>query len=259
MATDRDLEVPPHDFGRPRRRRHVVLLIHGIRTYGEWAQRTAAVLEADPEIRVRPIRYDFFDVLRFLTPVGRVRQKPVDRILALVRDELSRQPASISIVAHSFGTFVASQLLEQDQEIRLRRLVLCGSIVPDGFSWEHYTHRLGTDADDDWHVVNDCGMQDIWPVIAKSITWGFGSSGRFGFGHTRVRDRFFPIGHSGFFEADFARRNWAPYISEGLVVDGVLDRPATSWWISLLTVVKLRYLILLSLVGLGCWVFQLMN
>ncbi len=228
--------------------RHIVFLLHGIRTQGEWAQRTASILESNPQIRARPIRYEFFDVLRFLIPLSIFRERPVRRISRLIRDELSRQPTALSVVAHSFGTFVVAKLLEKEPDIRFHRLIFCGSIVPDTFDWERYGHRLGADCEGDWQVLNDCGMQDLWPVLAKSITWGYGSSGRFGFGHPRVKDRFFNTGHSGFFSQDFVRTYWLPYLSDGVIVQGVLDRSTNPWWVSLLTVFKLRYIAALLIV-----------
>jgi pimeloyl-ACP methyl ester carboxylesterase len=185
--------------------RHIVFLLHGIRAQGEWAQRAASVLESDPTIRARPIRYEFFDVLRFLLPIPQFREKPVKRIARLLRDELSRKPGRISIVAHSFGSYIVLRLLEREPDIHIHRLLLCGSIIPDSFDWGRHGHRLDADRDGDWQVVNDCGMKDVWPVLAKSITWGYGSSGRFGFGHPRVKDRFFDVGHSGFFGESFIR------------------------------------------------------
>jgi hypothetical protein len=226
--------------------RHVVFLLHGIRTQGEWAQRTAAILESDERIRARPIRYEFFDVIRFLTPLSLFRDRPVRRIARLLRDELSRNPASLSIIAHSFGTFVVAKLLEQETDIRFHRLVLCGSIIPDSFDWERYGHRLDSDKDGDWQVVNDCGMRDVWPVLAKSVTWGYGSSGRFGFGHPRVKDRFFDTTHSGFFSSDFVAKYWVPYLSRGEILPGSLDRPTNPWWVSVLTVFKVRYFIVVG-------------
>jgi Putative serine esterase (DUF676) len=100
--------------------RNIVFLVHGIRTQGEWAQRVAAVLESDPTIRARPIRYGFFDVIRFLVPFSSVRQRPIDRITKLLRDELSRGPTKISIVAHSFGTFIVAKILEQQSDFQRR-------------------------------------------------------------------------------------------------------------------------------------------
>jgi hypothetical protein len=98
--------------------------------------------------------------------------------------------------------------------------------------------------------VNDCGTRDIWPVFAGWVTTGYGSSGCFGFGHTRVKDRFFDVGHSGFFAESFIEKYWKPYLSTGQIVGGVLpDRPTAPWWISILTVVKFRWIIVLFLVA----------
>jgi pimeloyl-ACP methyl ester carboxylesterase len=230
------------------KRKHVVFLLHGIRTQGEWAQRTASILESDPLICARPIRYEFFDVVRFLIPFKFLRDQPVRRIASLIRDEMSRKPESFSIVAHSFGTYVVAKILELEADIRFHRLILCGSIVPDKFNWERYGHRIDSDCSENWHVVNDCGMNDIWPVFAKSMTWGYGSSGRFGFGHPRVKDRFFNVNHSGFFSENFIRDYWLPYLSKGEIVEGILDRATTPWWVSVLTIIKLRNLVIILIV-----------
>lgn len=228
-----------------RPRKHVVLLLHGIRTQGEWQQRVAATLENEPTILVRPTRYEFLDVLRFLLPIPPLHRRPIERITRLVRDELTKKPDRLSIVAHSFGTFIVSKILKNEADIDLHRLLLCGSIIPTSFPWELYRHRFSPDTD--WQVVNDCGMSDIWPVLAQSVTWGYGSSGRFGFGHGRVKDRFHTVGHSGFFSEEFVRAYWLPYLTEGRIAAGSLDRPTTPWALSLLTVLKLRYLIIAAL------------
>lgn len=231
-------------------RDHSVLLIHGIRTQAEWAQRVAKVLEDDdPTLRVVPTRYEFFDLIRFLIPSELTRQQAVDTVRRRIRDELSRKPKKLSVIAHSFGTYIVSKVLEQDADVCFERIVLCGSIIPDSFGWESYKHRMGSDADG-WQVLNDCGAKDVLPILAKSVTWGYGSPGRLGFGHGRVRDRFHSVGHSGFFTEKFVRRYWGPYISKGEIVDGNLDtdRPQTPLWMSLLTIIKLRYLLIAAVV-----------
>ncbi len=222
-------------------RQHVILILHGIRTQAEWAQQTAAVLETDPHIRAYPIRYEFFDLIRFLLPTRFLRGRPVRRFVSLLRDELSKRPEKLSVIAHSFGTYIVARTLEEEPDIHFHRLILCGSVVRDDFEWHKYGHRLNSDRDG-FHVVNDCGMHDIWPVMAKSITWGYGSSGRFGFGHPRCKDRYFNVGHSGFFGREFVRDYWLPYLSRGEIVSGILDRPVTPWFVSILTIAKLRYL-----------------
>jgi len=229
---------------------HSVVLLHGIRTQAEWAQKTAAILETDAAIRAVPIRYQFFDLLRFLIPISTFRSPPIQRVTKLIRDELSRNPTHLSVVAHSFGTYILAKILENESDIKFHRVILCGSIISDSFEWEKYAHRISDDSDGDWKIVNDCGMRDILPVIAKSVTWGYGSSGRFGFGHPRVKDRFFDIGHSDYFKEEFVKKNWLPFLSNGRVVEGVLDRATNPWWVSMLTVFKLKYITILIIFAL---------
>ena len=226
------------------RRPHVVFLVHGIRTRAEYMARTTAALETDPTILVREIKYEYFDLIRFLLPIASVRQRPVDRVLKLIRDEKTNEPERISIIAHSFGTYIISRILDEASDIDLHRVVLCGSIIPDDFEWERHRRRLSPG---EWQVVNDCGMADPWPILAKSVTWGYGSSGRFGFGHPRVKDRFHKAGHRDFFSTEFVTNYWLPFLSADVITRGELDRPVTPWWISMLTVVHLKYVLLLVL------------
>jgi len=238
-------------------RKHVVLLIHGIRTRAEWAQRIAAMLETEPGIRVKPVGYGFFDLIRFLLPFGFTRSGPITRVTQQVLDTLDRPEGrpDLSIIAHSFGTYIVAKILEGAPGIRLHRLIFCGAVVPADFRWEIFAHRLAPDASGEWHALNDCGMRDLWPVLAASVTWGYGASGRFGFQHVRVRDRFFDVGHSDYFREDFARHYWLPYLTEGRVVEGELERASTRWIVSVLTVFKLKYvfLALLFLLGAAAW------
>lgn len=231
--------------------RHTVCFIHGIRTRAEWAERSAALLKKfDSSIRAVPLRYGFFDAIRFLLPWSRVRSRPINRISKLLRDEIARNPEKISIVAHSFGTYIFAKILETNSDIKFHRIILCGSIISEDFQWENYSHRLESDVEGHWHVVNDCGMKDIWPVLAASSTWGYGASGRFGFGHGRVKDRFFDAGHGDFFSDDHIKKNWLPYLSMGIVEEGILQRATNPLWVSLLSVLKVRYLAAALIAGL---------
>jgi hypothetical protein len=222
---------------------HVVLIVHGIRTQAEWLERATATLQTEQTIRVVPAGYGYFDLFRFLLPIAAVRQRPIDRIEAKLRDVLQQHPEHLSIVAHSFGTFIVSKIIEQNADIDLYRLILCGSIIPTDFPWERYRHRLAPGEPVAWQAVNDCGMLDPWPVFAQTITWGYGSSGRFGFRHGRVKDRFHKFRHGDFFRKEFVRKSWLPYLADGRIVEGEIERPTTSWLLSILTVVKVPHVI----------------
>lgn len=235
---------------RPAVQPHVVLLVHGIRTQAEWQQAVVEALQADTGIEVIPTRYEYFDALRFLLPFRLTRARPIERIATLVRDVLAREPRPrLSVLAHSFGTYIIGQILREDGDIKLHRLALFGSILPDDYPWELVSGRVE-------QVVNDCGFRDRWPVLAKTVTWGYGSSGAFGFGHPRVRDRFHDLGHSGALSGEFARRYWRPFFAAGKLEKGSSDRSTTPWWLSMLTVVQVKYLLILALAGGSLFAWQ---
>lgn len=221
-------------------KKHKIILVHGIRTQAEWQQRIAKALEVDPELEVMPTSYGFFDVFRFLLPLLWLRKGPINRIKQYIRIVLGDPTTQrLSIIAHSFGSYIISKILEEEPDIRLHGLILCGSVIPDEFQWGHYQHRIGL------KVINDCGDHDIWPILARSCTWGYGSSGRLGFGHPQVTDRFHNAAHSDLFSQEFAQEYWLPYLSNGKIVEGEVERPPTSWLISLLTTgMKIRNILI---------------
>jgi hypothetical protein len=232
---------------------HAIVLIHGIRTQAEWQQRVKNVLERDPAIRVVPVRYEFFDVVRFILPIPFLRQKAVDRVEQGIRDVKNIPGVQrTSLLCHSFGTWIVARLLQTQSDMIFHRIALCGSIVCDDFDWGKYRAQYGEAGSNAIFVVNDCAMSDIWPVLAKSITWGYGSSGRFGFAGARVLDRFHRGGHSSFFTQQFVEDYWLPFFSKGVASGGEMDRPTTSWWISLLTLIRLKYLLIAGIV-LAVW------
>ena len=234
---------------RATERKHVVFLIHGIRTRSEWGERVANTLESDPSVSAAyPIRYGFFDSIRFWIPI--FRKGPVQRIKKLVEDELSREPTDLSVIAHSFGAYIIARVLREQRRIRLRRLILCGSIVPSDFDWGEISDQLEDDISGNVCVVNDCGTRDKWPVVASSVACGYGSSGRFGFGSNRVRDRFFDIGHGGFFEDEFVRDKWLPYIGEGRIVDGEHARKRAPRWLSLVSPHRVLVAVVVTIVAI---------
>jgi hypothetical protein len=221
---------------------HVVVLIHGIRTHAPWAELVKLTLEASPAITsVIPIGYGYFDILRFLIP-GPWRKTPVERIVKELNEIRERWPrASISILAHSYGTYAVTRALWANPHIKLRYLALCGAIVPADFPWGRVAGFQVRE-----HIVNDCGTNDIWPVIANHVTSGYGATGTFGCRTSHVVDRFHPFRHSDFFSKDFAERYWRPLFSENRIVwpEGTSDVPrkATPWWQSALATVRLFWI-----------------
>jgi hypothetical protein len=171
------------------------ILVHGIRTRAEWQNNFAAWVEQTPDqkLDVRPIGYGKFDLVSFWLP-GPTRDKAYSKlrgkILPMIEANarLNRKP---SIVAHSFGTYLMARLLAEETQVEIENLLLCGAIVSENFRSEAVRRQIKG------KIVNDCGTHDVWPVMASATTWGYGSTGTFGFRNGIVADRVhFPLGHS---------------------------------------------------------------
>lgn len=191
---------------------HYVVLIHGIRTHAEWQERLAERLNHVENVKAFPIGYGYFDVFKFWCPLW-TRKAPVERILREIRTLKTQDPnARISIVAHSFGTYIVSKILANETDIKIHRLQLCGSIISPKYRWDQVISRITG------NTVNDAGTKDIWPIMASALSWGYGASGVFGFKTVNVKDRYHDCGHSDFFSDNHMTKYWVPLIIDGQVV-----------------------------------------
>lgn len=226
----------------------VLFLLHGIRTRATWQSEIQPALEAPGRI-VKSLKYSYFDAFRFLVPLESFRRPPVERVVAAYRMMRNSHPHSqVSIVAHSFGSYIVSRILEREDcfDIKFKYIVLCGSIIDENFKWELYSHRYEK-------VVNDFSNSDIWPLLASSSSWGYGASGKYGFGHPCVDDRrHYAFRHSDFLKEKFARKFWRPLFDAAKVVASNPGKVATNRADWLLSVLKLKY------VALGLVVFGLL-
>lgn len=233
---------------------HYVVLVHGIRTHANWAEMVSQELR-DVGIIPIPIRYGYLDALRFWCPFLS-RRRPIRKVLRELRDLRSENPgAEVSTICHSFGTFSIFQcLLEPD--VKLHRVIFCGSIVPLEFRRARFKAQLGSDP-----ILNDCGTKDWWPVIAKTATWGFGPSGTFGFGSVGIRDRFNEYGHSDYFNREFVRTYWIPFLVSGKIVatSSETNRPPPSWLMSVPLWLQLKWVVLMAIAGVAISGFWLLS
>ncbi|HUX91727.1 MAG TPA: alpha/beta fold hydrolase [Gallionellaceae bacterium] len=233
-------------------RENIVVLIHGIMTHAVWQERLMAKLKSEADIVAFPIGYDFLDILRFWCPFF-TRKGPIDKVLHQLRVLRSEHPnADISAVAHSFGTYIMSQILLDNTDIKIHRIQLCGSIISRNFQWDQLKGRIKG------IVVNDAGSRDYWPVFASLFSWGYGASGTFGFKNVLVKDRFYDCGHSDFFEDEHMRKYWIPLLIDGQVVpsDWSQSRPSPNVVISFLNWLPLKILIA---IGIFVWALSKFN
>ena len=233
--------------------KHVVLLVHGIRTFGDWQDRLAArIKEVEPGTEVHIYKYGYFGSIAFLIPFLR---RP---IIKAFQDYLTaRAPvwknARVDIIAHSFGCFVTAWALHRikPQDCpTINTVVLCGSVLKQLFPWDGLVGQekpIG-------RIINECGIKDYWPLIAQLFVWGMGNSGRRGFaGITGVDvgiiNRYHALTHSGFFEGSFMEKHWLPILTGNTYSFGdVLFPPRTLGWSGWLEYygdpLKLAYVIL---------------
>ncbi len=195
---------------------HVIAIIHGIRTTASWAEAVKHVFETADDgstkitgVEAVPLRYGRLDLLRFWLP-GPTRRKPITTVSTALRN-LQGPGITLSVLAHSYGTYIVSKILAEDSDIKIKRLILCGSIVDGDYNW---ALRKGLAE----LPLNDCSPRDILPLFAKCASWGYGASGTEGFRGAGARNRYHPRGHSEYLEESFARRYWKPFFACGEIV-----------------------------------------
>lgn len=214
------------------RKLQVVLLIHGIRTRAYWQHIVRQTFEEDGLVRVVPIGYGRFDVFRFILP-GPSRRKPIDTIHRKIRSAISAyqsDSSEVSIIAHSFGTYSVAKVLQENRDIIIKNLILCGSIISDNYDWGATKRQITG------FLINDYGTLDIWPAVANSVTWGYGNTGTYGFKSPEINDRPHRINHSDFLNKEFSERFWKSAIIEQTVINSDIKNPkdvSSPWYFSI--------------------------
>lgn len=216
--------------------REVVFLIHGIRDRARWQSRVRRVLEEIEGVKVIPIKFGYLDVFRFWFPIW-TRDQSIEFTREQIQIGKNKHKAkSYSVIAHSFGTYAISKILSDTKDLVLHRLVLCGCIVKRRYPWDSVSGRINTE------VLNDHGTRDIWPLIAKKLSWGYDETGRHGFGRADVTDRAHNFGHSDFFAEDFIRAFWKPWFESGTYKksDWEEQAPPSPWVLDAFSVLPVK-------------------
>lgn len=219
--------------------RHLVILVHGIRDFALWQETVGGSL-SNAGFRVEFTNYGRFDLFRFLVPFAYFRQKAIGEVLKQIRVAKQTSGADqISIIAHSFGTYVVAHILRENFDLQFRRIIFCGSVVRYGFPFEQFYQRFEPP------ILNDVGTRDIWPAMAESVTWGYGSAGTYGFRRPLVKDRWHNgAGHGFFLKPGFCSKFWVPFLQEGHIEEASKEPESPRLWIQLLSIVRLKYVAL---------------
>ena len=243
-------DQPKSEERENQKERHLVILVHGINTFADWMPAMADTLESAGFL-VSPTSFGDMRVSRFLLPIGRPRQQAIQRVLTNIRTAKElHKPDRISVITHSFGTYVVARILQREPW-PWHRIIFCGSVLPEKFPLDEVRDRFTAP------LLNEVGTRDIWPAMAAWVTWGYGSVGSYGFNHPTVRTRWHEgFRHSDFLTSDFCNKYWVPFLRDGTIIRGS-DKPSRlPWTIRAITKIPLRWIVLflfLALLGLGVW------
>ncbi|WP_148080401.1 hypothetical protein [Roseimaritima ulvae] len=181
---------------------------------------------------VKPLKYGYLDAFSFWCPFL-TRRGPIKKLLGRINDAISvGGDRPLIIIAHSFGTYAVTKILEANPSIRPKRLLLCGAIVRTDYRWARHGQLA-----EDHSVLNECADKDIWPVLAQGLTLGYGASGTFGFGDALAEDRYHNFGHSGYFTPGFVEQYWVPWIFDKRV-ERSDHSPSSPWYMNVLASTK---------------------
>jgi hypothetical protein len=209
---------PPNGNARVK---HLVIAIHGILTAAHWKDEVRDAIEhdefgeRDEEVKFELAGYGILDLPRFIFPFL-FAPKIVDRVHGKIRGFHDEYPnADISVIAHSFGTYVIAKILQQQS---LRLLILFASVIPaDTALWSSIRKSVVD------KTRNDCSRRDKWPGLAYAI-WSYGNTGNIGAQTYGVEDVFHATSdHSALLTNESAAKYWRPFLIDGTVVRPAAD------------------------------------
>lgn len=229
-----------NNIALPKKKETLVAMVHGIRTHAEWHDQLEKAIKSSSTAEVKSVKYGFFDSIRFLMHFYGPKLKHVTEEFRLLKRDYPDH--EIVIVAHSFGTFLTTKFIENNTDFNVDRVLFCGAVVNENYNFAKLPNFPGQGC-----VINDVGTQDIYPVLAKSCSLGYGASGTLGFNRQQIKNRYFECKHSGFFTEELFDSYWLPFLLRGDCVDSetTTNRPMMKYHISILSLMPGFILIVL--------------
>jgi hypothetical protein len=212
---------------KPIAQQPIVLSIHGIRTTGAWQKSITPIL-AEAGFVHYPYDYGFFFVLKMLFPWIRSRRVVAFReFYESVHEKASGVP--ISLIAQSFGTYIAAKTMVNYAQVSFDQIIFCGSIVQREYDWAGIIARGQAR-----RVLHDYGSKDIWVRLAEWVIIDAGPSGQAGFidpPPNHVIQQMHPnFRHSDHFYPSNFRQRWVPFLrGEALAMIQPVRPPRFNW------------------------------
>jgi hypothetical protein len=202
--------------------KRVVLSLHGIRTRGVWQKDLVPILARNDFVPI-PLDYGDFSVMQLLS--ASARRKKVDWL----REKIEcipevQQGQRLSIIAHSFGTYIVAELIRKYPMLRFDKVIFAGRIVREDYDWPKVLSSKQVNL-----FRNDYGHLDPWPRLAKKLIPDAGNSGECGFSktpeemkHLMVARQFLGYGHSDYFHAAHFLQEWVPTLKTIVLENGIV-------------------------------------
>lgn len=197
--------------------KQIVVTLHGIRTDGAW-QKAATPHLAHEGLIPYHIHFGWFGVVRFLLPWTRNGQ--IERVRNELRELLvTAGIRRLSVIAHSFGTYIALEALRRENgQLNFDRVVLTGCILPTDYPWQDMINAKRVMA-----VRNDRATQDFVVRLAhwascRPLRWltrlnaGKAGAEKFSQNLPEVIDFSIEAGHSGTHNA-LQYQCWARFVA----------------------------------------------
>jgi pimeloyl-ACP methyl ester carboxylesterase len=229
----------------------LVISVHGIRTRGAWQKDLTPLLNQADFIH-ESLDFGFLGAIKILFRYKRNQQ--VQWFLDKYTEIKYKYPNEIpSVIAHSFGTYIIARAMQLYGEIRFDRIILCGSIIPQGYSWKHRFNVQQVN-----YVLNECGRKDWVVKLAAWVIKDAGPSGAFGFdNHKNVnlhQRHNYGFRHSDYLYPLNYKENWIPFLrGERNPIDRILEKGPMNWRFLIRNVIFFMSIVLFILLMWHPW------
>lgn len=195
----------------------VLVTIHGILSHAEWNKEIAPIASSQGWI-FAPYIYNF------QTPDLLINKQKKKEIVEDFRDWIydlqSRYNGEISVIAHSFGTYIIASYLEgfEYPPVSFNCVILTGSIINSNFDWsKHLTTKVA-------RVLNEVAPNDQWVKFMPNgtdkkiigIDTLFGNSGVVGFPNNHdkriIESKNDIFDHNNVIIRDIIETKWMPFL-----------------------------------------------
>lgn len=205
----RDAYIQRHVIDRTPKK--ILITVHGIRTSADWNAEVAHIASSRGWI-VAPFVYGYVDVTTLATKSK--REEIVSKFRDHVYDIHSRYNAPISVIAHSFGTYVvASYALGFDKPpVIFDTLITTGSILNPDMDLNEFSGRVSfiiNEVAPNDAVVNFAQAASLWkdPLIGNSGSIGFN------FDNEILQQQNCSIfNHNNVIKRDVIAQRWMPWL-----------------------------------------------